>query len=120
MKTVLWLDDYRNPHDKCVKAGFFYTWIEMYSPFQDEKVDVTWVKTYEEFVDYITTSGLPDGICFDNDLGKKLEGYDCAKWLVNYCLDNKKQLPKFSVQSDNYAAKQNIIALFEAFNRNSE
>ena len=40
MKTVLWLDDYRNPHDKSVKSGFFYTWIEMYSPFKEEKVDV--------------------------------------------------------------------------------
>ena len=46
MKTVLWLDDRRNPHDKCVKTGFFYTWIETYSPFQEEKVDVNYEYIY--------------------------------------------------------------------------
>lgn len=117
MKTVLWLDDYRNPHAKCVKSGFFYTWIETYSPFKDEEVDVVWVKDYNEFVKYIIENGIPDGICFDNDLGKKLEGYDCAKWLTEYCLDNKKPLPKYSIQSDNCAAYENITSLFNTFNK---
>ena len=85
--------------------------------FKDEEVDVVWVKDYNEFVEYITENGLPDGICFDNDLGKKLEGYDCAKWLTEYCLDNKKPLPKYSIQSDNCAAYENITSLFNTFNK---
>lgn len=115
MKTVLWLDDYRDPNAKCVNSGFFYTWIEMYSPFGEEKVDVVWVKNYNEFVEYITKNNLPDGICFDNDLGQIKEGYDCAKWLVEYCMDNHLSLPKYAIQSSNSAAYINIDNLFKNF-----
>lgn len=117
VKRVLWLDDYRDPNSKCVYSGFFYTWIEMYSPFGDEKVDVVWVKTYDEFVDYIKENSLPDAICFDNDLGEDKEGYDCAKWLVEYCMDNQCELPKYVVQSANVTAHENINKLFSNFNK---
>jgi len=38
------------------------------------------VYSYKEFIDFIS---------FDHDLGLEETGYDCVKFLVNYCLDNQ-------------------------------
>ena len=127
MKKLLWLDDYRNPLKN--------DWL-VFSPIQ-HPFETIWVKSYSEFVEWITTNGLPDGICFDHDLGmdvalkarakgmskrksrqlKKLErtGHDCAKWLVEYCLDNDLKLPKWNVQSANSVGRDNINGLLLSF-----
>lgn len=98
---------------------------------------VVWVKSYNEFVKYITNNGLPDAICFDHDLGKFTEqellaigvskqearkrkgeektGFDCAKWLVDYCLDNDLDIPKFGLQTSNPVGKEKIKSLLEQY-----
>ena len=132
MKTLLWLDDYRDPNE--IKDGVKH-WL-VFSPIPDPYA-LVWVKSYAEFTSYITEHGLPDGICFDHDLGlavaiearangmskrqarklKPLEltGMDCAKWLVDYCIDNKKKLPLFNIQSANPVGKENIHKLLTNF-----
>ncbi len=40
------------------------------------------VRSYEEFVEYINTNGLPEIMSLDHDLGTFKSGYDCVKWLV--------------------------------------
>ncbi|WCM41597.1 hypothetical protein MG290_11655 [Flavobacterium sp. CBA20B-1] len=75
------------------------------------------VRSYTEFVDYITQNGLPDFISFDHDLGLEESGFDCAKWLVNYCLDNRKKMPDFIVHSQNPVGKQNIKSLLNNFRK---
>ena len=35
-------------------------------------------------------------------------GYDCAKWLVEYCMDHYLDLPKFYCHSMNPVGKENI------------
>lgn len=129
MKTLLWLDDYRDPMKD--------SWL-VFSPIS-QPFNVIWVKSYVEFVNWIKKEGLPDAICFDHDLGedqheirvkagmnkklsrkhKQLEktGHDCAKWLVNYCLDHKKKLPLYNIQSANPVGKENIRSLLEQFKR---
>lgn len=43
-------------------------------------------------------------------------GYDCAKWLINYCVDNRKELPTtILVHSMNPAGTQNIWSLFNSY-----
>jgi hypothetical protein len=44
---------------------------------------------------------------------KKLakSGFDCAKWLVDYCIDNKFQIPEWNIQSANPVGKENINGL---------
>jgi len=64
--------------------------------------------------------GLPDGICFDHDLGLEgstveKNGYDCAKWLVEYCLDMDKNFPPYAIQSANPVGKENIDKLLKSF-----
>ena len=68
---------------------------------------------------YIETNGFPNFISFDHDLGLEESGYDCAKWLVDYCLDHNLHLPEFEVHSQNPVGKENILALLNNFkNRN--
>ena len=75
------------------------------------------VYSYEEFVDYLERKGLPDFISFDHDLGEDLSGYDCAKYLVEYCLTHQLPLPNYQVHSQNPVGKENIERLLENFRR---
>jgi hypothetical protein len=111
-KILLWLDDYRDPFDRNID------WL-VFSPI-GRNIYIVWVKSFEQFCNYINKSGLPDGICFDhdlgeNELGEEQSGYDCAKWLVDYCLDNDLILPKYNIQSANPVGKENIDKLFKSF-----
>lgn len=124
-KILLWLDDYRNPFDKY--------WIEKYPILAITKV--IWVKSYNEFCDYINKNGLPNIIGFDHDLGviseyyiendlviPELEknGFDCASFLVNYCLDNNLKIPYWFVQSDNIVGTKNINSLLNNFKKSQD
>ena len=129
-KTLIWLDDVRDPLTN--------DWL-VFSPIGRD-VNVVWVKSYYDFTIWIEKNGLPDAICFDHDLGEDVaierikkglskrqarilkkeskSGMDCAKWLVNYCLDNDKPLPKYAVHSANPAGAENIEGLFLSFLKN--
>lgn len=72
---------------------------------------------FEEFVKYISQNGLPDFISFDHDLGEGKTGLDCAKFLVEYCLDNQIHKINFQVHSQNPVGKENIEFLLKNFNK---
>tara|TARA_R110000822_G_scaffold41553_7_gene113091 strand:+ start:1098 stop:1538 length:441 start_codon:yes stop_codon:yes gene_type:complete len=130
MKKLLWLDDIRNP--------FIADWLTQYAPqFAYGEGETTWVKSYNEFVDWINTNGLPDMVAFDHDLGEDvakdkvangmskkqarlqkretMSGYDCAKWLVKYCINNDIELPQWTVQSANPVGRDNINGLLNCY-----
>lgn len=77
------------------------------------------LRSYGAFVAYITEQGLPDFISFDNDLGEVESGYDCAKWLVDYCIGHQKILPDFVVHSQNPVGKENIEKLLGNYRKYS-
>ncbi len=112
MQTLLWLDDTRDP----LKGD----WL-VFSPI-DRPFEVVWAKSYYGFVEHISEHGLPTAVCFDHDLGDTSEpemtGYSCAKWLVEYCMDNNLPLPKCNVQSSNSVGKDNINGLLLGFLKN--
>lgn len=108
---LLFLDDIRDPTD-CFYFSHLNVNLEIY--LQDWVI----VRSYTEFVVWIETNSLPDFISFDHDLGlpelpenEEKNGMTCAKWLVNYCLDNQKQLPEYIVHSQNPVGKKNIEGL---------
>jgi len=123
MSYQLFLDDERNPLD--VK------WVII--PLGPWVI----VRNYKDFVKTITTQGLPTFISFDHDLAdeqvhdymvqgrfsgklnydsyKEKTGMDCAKWLVEYCLDKKLTLPNYVVHSMNSVGVTNITALLKRF-----
>jgi len=105
---LLWLDDIRDP--------FKNDWVSNYVPrFINRSDDIVWVINYEQFINWITDNGLPEYISFDNDLGEEKEGYDCAKWLVDHCLDNNLKMPNYSLQTHNTVALENIDNLLKNF-----
>ena len=130
MSYNLFLDDIRHPYD-CISympsPGIYAKW----------KWEI--VRNYDEFVSHILENGLPDIISFDHDLAdeayspkmyegteeynklyetfKEKTGYCCAKWLVDYCMDNGLKLPEFEVHSMNPAGGENIKKYLENFKK---
>ena len=96
----LYLDDVRNPKSE--------GW--------------TIVRNYDEFVNYITDNGLPEEISFDHDLGEDpnktvKSGYDCAKWLCEYCWGNGIPIPSWNIHSANPVGRDNIAAVLQNFEK---
>lgn len=129
---ALFLDDIRMPKD-------VYEYIK-----NDIYLSLNWdiVRNYNDFVQYITDTGLPDIISFDHDIAdshytpqhlwddydasKKWQeeqvhtektGYDCAKWLVEYCLINDLDLPFCYVHSQNVVGRDNINSYIRNANK---
>ncbi len=123
----LFLDDVRLPNQ--------VTWADL-PPNQHYSV----VRNYQEFVDLITLRGLPKFVTYDHDLStehyenyhsineqgglaidyNKFEektGYDCAKWLVDYCMKKGVKHPPYRVHSMNPVGARNIISYVESYNR---
>ena len=73
------------------------------------------VPNFAEFIQFIIEKGLPGLISFDHDLGEEKTGYDCAKFLVEYCLDHHTKLPEYLVHSQNPVGKENIEKLLDNF-----
>ena len=78
------------------------------------------VYSYKEFVAYLEQKGLPKFISFDHDLGEDFSGYDCAKYLVEYCLAHQLSLPDYKVHSQNPVGKENIERLLKNFREYSK
>lgn len=102
---LIWLDDIRNPKKFC----------KTYNDYDE----IIWVKNFKEFIYEINNNYKnPDNISisFDHDLGEDATGYDCAKYLVNFCLDYNLNLPKnFFVHSANPVGAENIRMLLNNF-----
>ena len=115
MTYRLFLDDIRNPIDAYQYTGFV--------PYRDNHWKI--VRDYDQFVHYITRNyekhdAFPSIIGFDHDLAdehygadvnndfQEKTGMDCAKWLVEFCMDNNLKLPDWFGHSMNPAGRENI------------
>lgn len=128
--VYLFLDDIRHPHE-----AFEYTKQKMF-------IELQWqvVRNYNEFVNFIQINGLPKFISFDHDLAdshytpeplwtdynaskewqdkqvhNEKTGYECAKWLVDYCIDNNLKCPQYYCHSMNPVGKDKIVGLLRSF-----
>lgn len=129
----LFLDDARVPND-CAN----YTGNSIYR-LKQWKI----VRNYFEFIEAVTKE-LPKIISFDHDLAeehyedlfsnenwnkpdskiilkydsyKEKSGYECCKWLTDYCRSNNLKLPEIYVHSMNPVGKKNIIELVNGFEK---
>lgn len=75
------------------------------------------LKHLKNFVLILKKNGLPDIVCFDHDLGTEKSGYDCAKYLVNYCQQHNLDIPQYDIQSSNVVGKENIRSLMDNWHR---
>jgi hypothetical protein len=135
-KRYVFLDDFRNP-ENCIE----YMKLPIYS-----ELKWTIVRNYNEFILDTTINGVADIYSFDHDLADEhynkeivkgenyhkivdnykeiydlfdeKTGYHCALWLINYCIDNKKELPnEIYIHSMNPAGSMNIKSLFDSYNK---
>ena len=130
MNYNIFLDDVRVPKD--------VVWVKL------PLVEWTIIRNYNDFVKYITLTGLPSFVTFDHDLAdehyrpsmyasdghynnyytdgtfKERTGYDCAKWLVNYCMEKNLKVPQYTVHSMNPVGKNNIINYIEGYKKSNE
>lgn len=120
-KYMLFLDDIRTPIDT-----FSYMSLSVFN-----EPDWIVVRNYYAFTSIIEKKGIPSVIAFDHDLAdehyKKQEfdytddtqektGYHCAKWLIDYCMDNNFKLPhEIIIHSMNPYGSINIKSLFETY-----
>lgn len=127
MSYSLFLDDERFPKD--------VTWVNLPA--------VKWIiaRSYEDFVRIITENGLPEHVSFDHDLAdehykeyisannkllldsskriryetfREKTGYDCAKWLAQYCIDKTLPLPLYYLHSMNGIGCGNMFSVLES------
>lgn len=104
----LFLDDERIPGD--------VTWIQY-----PESVEWVVVRTFVDFVEFIDSRPLPDVISFDHDLqdfgiyGLEKTGYDCLKFLIDFCLQNGYNLPVCYFHTQNVVGKENMWAYYNNF-----
>jgi hypothetical protein len=92
------------------------------------------VRDYEQFIRCIGQFGIPEFVSYDHDLADihyahananvipydkyaEKTGYDCAKWLVNKCLDLGIPHPPFIVHSLNPVGAENITKYIENYNK---
>lgn len=106
MKTLLWVDDARNPLED--------DWLN-FSPIGRNCL-VIWARSYQEAIQFLERD-CPDAICLDHDLGEEKSGYDIAKYIVDRCIDEGKKLPEFASQSANPVGRENIITLLSNYKR---
>lgn len=118
-KRLLFLDDIRYPIE-----AYHYTGQDIFF-----RKDWHIVRSYEQFVDRILEKGLPEMISFDHDLAEihylkpysdeytEKTGYDCAKLLVEYCMDHYLDLPQYYCHSMNPVGKENIESLLKNFKK---
>ena len=131
--SKLFLDDIRIPKDAITLIP------TNFNKFYWEN-DWDIVRSYDEFVQYVETNGVPEFVSFDHDLAdehyndlfsdknwskddpnvelayeeyKEKTGLDCAKFLVEYCADENQPLPEYLVHSANPAGKKNIESFLE-------
>jgi hypothetical protein len=121
-KYYLFLDDVRVPND--------VIWVNI-PPHNYWNI----VRSYNEFVNFISKNGVPEYICYDHDLSdmhyghglrgdsipydqySERTGYDCAKWLVEYCMKKGVKHPNYVVHSLNPVGAKNIIKYVESYNK---
>lgn len=129
MKKMLFLDDWREPAICATYMGVRGVNHQIYHGQWEI------VRSYGQFIKWITENGMPDFISFDHDLGdvdelkenldvnewfdlegnKEYTGMDCARWLTNYCMDNGCKMAKFAVHSDNPGGRENIAGLINNY-----
>jgi len=129
MSYKLFLDDVRNPN-----TTFSYMELPVF-------LEPDWiiVRNYDAFISLIQSKGVPEVIAFDHDLADvhyhrmtvdisytcqqfqydlddEKTGYHCAKWFIDYCIDNKEKLPnEIIVHSMNPSGSKNIKSLFDTY-----
>lgn len=104
-KIIIFIDDLRNPK-------YYFDNIE----------NVFSATSYNKFVallNYLYMKyGHIDEIWFDHDLGDESKsGYDCAKYLIDFCDKYNLTIPQYHIHSANPIGRQNIESYIKSYQK---
>ncbi|WP_294185867.1 cyclic-phosphate processing receiver domain-containing protein [uncultured Sphingobacterium sp.] len=109
------MDDIRVPSDLS-----YYIPKEEITPYL--LTNWTIIRTYPDFVAYISKNGIQSIISFDHDLGLNVDsteaesGYDAVKYIVNLIIEQEHRvLPQVLCHSQNPVGKTNILSYWNNF-----
>jgi len=134
MSYALFLDDVRMPDQ-----ALYSECLEGRIRFAEPRI-LNWkiVRTYKDFITLISKEGIPKIVSFDHDLAdehyvegisctqpkygeyKEKTGYECLKWLTEYCMERNLPLPKCYIHSFNPVGRENMFSLIESYNTHYE
>ena len=111
-EVVVWLDDMRDP--------FTEAWHPVATNRRYIKGEpvIVWLKNHDEFTAWLDRQiELPSLFCFDHDLGEEKSGFDCVKYLVDFCMDHDMELPPCTCHSSNPAGRENILSYIDSYKK---
>jgi hypothetical protein len=140
MSYYLFLDDERYPVNRKGEGDQMSAY-ELTGNKKYFLLDWVIVRDFGEFVKTIEEKGLPNIISFDHDLKDEhyyhyrmftvytgwidytiLEGtgFECAKWLINYMMNNNLKCPEILIHTQNTVGAKNIHKEFENFKKSNK
>ena len=104
-KIIIFLDDYRQPN-KYINMNLN----RVYQAYDANEFYALVDKLYKKY-------NRIDEVWFDHDLGpvEKGNGLDCAKYLVNFCIEHDMPLPQYHIQSANPVGSCNIDSYLKSY-----
>tara|TARA_R110000765_G_scaffold64579_6_gene125510 strand:+ start:398 stop:1045 length:648 start_codon:yes stop_codon:yes gene_type:complete len=139
IKTLLWLDDIRDPHKddwlnfSPIEQPYKVVWVKNYEEFMHHLVmkglpeGICFDHDLSDFQSFVGSNlgwlSQQEETCAEEGLAchttekykKERTGMDCARWLVDYCIQFDQELPKYNIQSANPVGKENINSLLSNF-----
>lgn len=126
---IIWIDDKRNPVEymasNVIPKEFQNLVFETKSNYE-----IIWLKSFKEWIEWAKKNWFGnknkkyiDCFCLDHDLGdfdengKEYTGATVAKTIINDILSNNKQLPYYECHSSNPAGRNNIVSIFETYEK---
>jgi hypothetical protein len=123
MSYNLFLDDIRTPSQVKWIALPLVEWIV--------------VRNFDQFKGYIMLHGIPTRVSFDHDLApehynpsidwtkpltcsSEPTGYDCVKWLIDYCQEHSVEFPEYYLHTLNDAGKKNMESYIRSFAKSKQ
>lgn len=114
----LFLDDVRMPSSAYAYSHNQYLGAASRLPYGSWDI----VRSYEEFVSHVEKNGIPSVVSFDNDLyhsgdpsctERVKSGCDCARFLVEKCVELQQDIPTYYIHSANEQARPVIERIME-------
>ena len=80
------------------------------------------VRTFAQFKEAIATYGMPSAVSYDHDIqdfndGNEYTGTTCARWLLDYCLEQQLTTPPAVIHSQNGEGASTIKSLYRSFRK---
>lgn len=82
------------------EINLFYKTFGHFDGADEYNKDWVQVRSYNEFCDFIAYNGIPDVVSFDSNLNSVMDGFECALFLKEKCLELGVEFPLWLCHSN--------------------